>query len=302
MGSIIKMLQQEIFQGDEKMEIRIGEKIKKLRKSKNISQEVLAQYLGISFQAVSKWEKGDTMPDVALIPAIASFFGVSTDELFDFNTYEIEKRVMEICWEAAEYRDTDPEKGEKILLEGLKQYPGNDIILNNLLYVMRAPERSSEVISLCKSLIESTKYDDVKYDALRIMAETYRDMGELSSAKEAIEQIPEIYFTRNELGAQLLEGKDKYHDAVIQKSLSAQMLVDMMLALAEVYIERGLYEKAKSELSMIERVVEAMKDDIPLDASDLEFGDFGTEYGRTFYMYYGGEITGKAKKLLEKMQ
>ena len=64
------------------MEIRIGEKIKSLRKAKNISQEVLAKYLGISFQAVSKWEKGDTMPDVAMIPAIASFFGVSTDELF----------------------------------------------------------------------------------------------------------------------------------------------------------------------------------------------------------------------------
>lgn len=40
------------------MSIRIGEKIRSLRKQKNISQEVLAQYLGISFQAVSKWENG----------------------------------------------------------------------------------------------------------------------------------------------------------------------------------------------------------------------------------------------------
>ena len=283
------------------MEIKIGEKIKSLRKAKNLSQEVLAQYLGISFQAVSKWEKGDTMPDVAMIPAIASFFGVSTDELFDFNTYETEKRVMEICWEAAEFRETDPKKCEEILLEGLKQYPGNEVILNNLLYVMRTPDRNAEVIDLCKSLIEGAKYDDVKYDALRIMAETYKDMGELASAKEAVERIPEIYFTKNELGALLLDGRDKYYNAVIQKDLSAQMLVDMMFALAEVYVERGLVEKAKSELLHIEKIVEAMRDDIPLDDSDLEFADFGTEHKKTFYMYYGEEITAKARKLLEKI-
>ena len=71
--------------------IRLGEKIKSLRKQKNISQEVFANYLGVSFQAVSKWENGNTMPDVTMIPAIASFFGVSTDELFDFNLFEMEK-------------------------------------------------------------------------------------------------------------------------------------------------------------------------------------------------------------------
>ena len=73
--------------------IKLGEKIKSLRKQKNISQEVLANYLGVSFQAVSKWENDSTMPDVTMIPALASFFGVSTDELFDFNLFEMEKQV-----------------------------------------------------------------------------------------------------------------------------------------------------------------------------------------------------------------
>ena len=72
--------------------IKLGEKIKALRKGNNLSQEVFANYLGVSFQAVSKWETGNTMPDVTMIPAIASFFGVSTDELFDFNLFEIEKQ------------------------------------------------------------------------------------------------------------------------------------------------------------------------------------------------------------------
>ena len=152
--------------------IKLGEKIRNLRKQKNVSQEVLAQVLGVSFQAVSKWETGATMPDVALIPAIASFFGVSTDELFDFNLLEQEQKIMKLCREAANYRDVDPAKSEAMLREGLKQYPGNDIILNNLLYVMQTPERWEEVVTVCKSILEVTKDDEVKYDVLRILAKT----------------------------------------------------------------------------------------------------------------------------------
>ena len=63
----------------------------------------MAQYLGISFQAVSKWENDTAMPDVALIPVLASFFGVSTDELFDYNRLEVEQKIEEICIEAAKY-------------------------------------------------------------------------------------------------------------------------------------------------------------------------------------------------------
>lgn len=49
------------------MTTNLGTKIKQLRKNRNISQEVLAQYLGVSFQAVSKWETNSAMPDVSLI-------------------------------------------------------------------------------------------------------------------------------------------------------------------------------------------------------------------------------------------
>ena len=130
------------------MNFKIGENIRRLRKQRNISQEVLAQYLGVSFQAVSKWENGDNLPDLTMIPAIASFFEVSTDELFDFNVIETEKRVMELCTAAAEYRYSDPARSEQMLRDGLKQFPGNDIILTNMLYTMRAPERNQEVVDI----------------------------------------------------------------------------------------------------------------------------------------------------------
>ena len=243
------------------MNIKLGEKIKQLRKQKNISQEVLAQYLGVSFQAVSKWETGATMPDVTLIPSIASFFGVTTDELFDFNLLEIEKRVEQICDEAYIYRESDPARSEWILREGLKQFPGNDIILNNLLYTMRAPERNAEVVDLCKALIEGTRLEDVKYDALRILAETYKDMGEAGLVRSTLEQIPEIYFTRLQLEAELLSGKDRYRAASLQKDLSAGMLVDMCWFLMEYYEEIGETEKGCQQLLQAQKMLEILLED-----------------------------------------
>ncbi len=58
------------------------ERITNLRKDNGLTQEALASKLGISFQAVSKWENGLSCPDIALLPELADIFGVSIDELF----------------------------------------------------------------------------------------------------------------------------------------------------------------------------------------------------------------------------
>ena len=241
--------------------MKLGEKIKTLRKQKNISQEVLAQYLGVTFQAVSKWENGTTMPDVATIPAIASFFGVSTDELFDFNLYETQKQVEAIVDEHSRYWDTDKPKAEQIIRDGLKKYPGNDILLNCLIGVLELPGRSDEVISVAKALIESTRYDEVRFDAYRIMAEAYAAQGDLSAAKDAIEQIPEIYFTKLEVAARLLEGEDAYEAAQKQKNISAEGLIDMLIITAKHLMAQGEREKALSQLRIAQKVSEAFAED-----------------------------------------
>ena len=241
--------------------IKLGEKIKSLRKQKNISQEVFANYLGVSFQAVSKWENGYTMPDVTMIPAIASFFGVSTDELFDFNLYETEKQVEAIYRESWKYRCNDPAKAEQILREGLKRFPGNDIILNNLLYTLDYKTRADEVISLCKTLIESTKYDDVKYDACRILACCYKENGQNDLIKPTLEIIPEIYFSKLELMASLLDGEDSYEAAQKQKNLSAEDLIDMLIVAGKHLKEIGEIEKANSQFRIALKVMDAFEED-----------------------------------------
>lgn len=60
----------------------IAQNIRRLRRERNISQAALADALDISIQAVSKWECGNSSPDIALLPLIADFFGITIDELF----------------------------------------------------------------------------------------------------------------------------------------------------------------------------------------------------------------------------
>lgn len=244
------------------MNMKLGEKIRSLRKQKNISQEVLAQYLGVSFQAVSKWENGDNLPDVTIIPAIASFFDVSTDELFDFNRIEMENKVQQLCWDIAEYRYSQPEKAEADLRALLKQYPGNEIILNNLIYSLQINEKYPELITICKSLIETTKYDDCRYDAARILAETYKRMGEYELCKNAIDLIPEFFFSHREEKALLLEGEDMFMPAWQQKCQSLETLINMIIRLANYYKQKGDHASADHQIKQGKAILEILRDDI----------------------------------------
>ncbi len=65
----------------------IGKNISVLRKNKGIKQDVLAKFVGVSTQAVSKWENGG-VPDTELLPKIAEFFDVSIDKLFGRNNQD----------------------------------------------------------------------------------------------------------------------------------------------------------------------------------------------------------------------
>ncbi len=67
------------------MEIEVGKKISELRRNKNITQEKLAAELGVSVAAVSKWETGNSLPDILMLCSIADFFDITTDELLGRN-------------------------------------------------------------------------------------------------------------------------------------------------------------------------------------------------------------------------
>ncbi len=79
---LISILVYGYYGGMKMSAIIIGTQIKSLRKSKGITQRAFASALKVTPQAVSKWERNQSFPDISILPAIADYFGVSMDTLF----------------------------------------------------------------------------------------------------------------------------------------------------------------------------------------------------------------------------
>ena len=77
------------------MKLAIGENIRNFRKKNDLTQETLAERLGVTYQSVSRWENGTTYPDLELIPAISATLAVTVDELLGMPQIEKEKRAID---------------------------------------------------------------------------------------------------------------------------------------------------------------------------------------------------------------
>ena len=114
--------------------LKIGEKIKELRKSQDVTQEKLADYLNISYQAVSKWENGLALPDLSLIPALSNFFGVTSDYLLDISLDNKSEIIENVLKDARNYTHTgEIIKSIAIIEEALQTYPNEHKLLSDLI-------------------------------------------------------------------------------------------------------------------------------------------------------------------------
>lgn len=92
------------------MTLPIGERIRSLRKARGLTQEQLADRLGVSFQSVSRWESCATYPDMELLPAIAAYFGVTTDSLLGVPETKKEEEAARLLDELSVLsRDAQPD-------------------------------------------------------------------------------------------------------------------------------------------------------------------------------------------------
>ncbi len=97
----------------------IGENIATLRKNQGMTQESLSLAIGVSTQAISKWENNTNMPDISLLPVISSIFGVSIDELFGKSSEKTYYSFDEVC---------DRTNEEVLNILGNAFYDGNESV------------------------------------------------------------------------------------------------------------------------------------------------------------------------------
>ena len=94
----------------------VGQYIQYLRKQKGFSQKALAEYLSVSFQAVSKWENGDNLPDAAILLELADILDTTTDKILSGGNVVVRRKKK--------INIQDLREGSEAL-EKIKQYFGD---------------------------------------------------------------------------------------------------------------------------------------------------------------------------------
>ena len=280
------------------MSSTMGQIIKDLRKKNGFTQEELAERLGVTYQAVSKWENDTGMPDISQVVPLASIFGVSTDVLFGIaDTTENEE-----AWKIVQHASGIEKYGEvesylnayDILLDGLRKYPNNLIIMINCMNLgtslslpengwiyaeERAKEIASETIRQANFIIANSKNITDILSARQVLVFLYCTQGKFDLASNEARNFPPradltVYSNMAIVNEYMANYKRTATHLCSNIDYTLQAFENDIARLGKAYYNDGKYKDA---IAVYETFFEVMsvifKDEIPLSYHDFDSGD-----------------------------
>ena len=211
----------------------IGSTIKRLRREKDITQEQLAEYLGITSRAISQWECDRTSPDISQLPALCHIFDVSSDVLLGIdiekNNEEIKKYLdtaRDLCYQAKW------EEYTAILREANKKFPRDYKIMHNLAeaivneYSRKGIKEYEEVFDLCNRILSECTDSKIRYKTIETLGIAYDYAGKEDEMLKLANEMPRTYFSYENFmvyrwkGAEGFNERQKYMHFLVHELLS----------------------------------------------------------------------------------
>ncbi len=206
--------------------IKIGEKIRLLRKKNDVTQDKLADYLGVTPQAVSRWESGVCYPDMNALPSIADYFSVTMDELLCYTGVQKASKVKEYLAEVEHLLDRDKiTEALELLRRAMAEIPSDHSLqleaagvlslYAGMLEESGAGERVeaavnavlSEAVSLCRHILEDCTDDGLRDETKKTLCNIYaHQLGDLTQAEEIADQLHGMGVCREIIRATMLTG------------------------------------------------------------------------------------------------
>ncbi len=223
------------------MELTIGTNIKRLRTAKNRTQEQVAEAMNVTCAAVSKWERGETYPDITMLLPLANYFGVSMDELFGYESERSRKvalyfdQIMEMNHRNNGV-DTCMEECIAFARACLAEFPDDKKLLYALAAVLfnagyvrygehtlvdadgyntydterhRTYREWQEAIKLYEKLLPALDAGDLRNRTVRELVQLYVNMGEKEKALSVIETLPDMASCREFMLLKSCDGRER---------------------------------------------------------------------------------------------
>ena len=280
------------------MAMTMGQIIKELRKAHGFTQEELAERLGVTYQAISKWENDWGMPDISQIVPLATVFDVSTDYLFGIDHASETEEALKIISTAngvTEYGNLNTYlDAYDLLMDGLKKYPNNYMITYNCMSLgvslalpdngwmyaeARADEITSQTIRQANYIISSAKNVSDVLVARQNLVFLYTANGKYDAAiTEAIKFPVRTDLSLYSAMATVNGHMGNYENEAIclcsDIDYSLQALENNVARLGKAYFNNGNYTDAIEVYERFFAAVNAIfKDECPPPYHDFDSGD-----------------------------
>lgn len=272
------------------MKLTLGDKIKELRKRDDRKQEDLANALGVTNQAVSRWEANGGYPDMEIIPAIANYFGITIDELFGYEN-DRDKKVDSFIKQIKEMNsrnngvDINIDECLALAREAMIEFPANekimlclaDVLYNagyvrhgeyhlidaegyNVYDIERHRNYSEwrEAIVIYEKLLKTLEAGEMRNNALTNLTQLYLNMGESERALAAIESAPTIRGSYECMRINAFDGKRRAEacgEALLKLiCASAESIIGTMMAYEQNMSPRDKVQSIKSAISLFDHI------------------------------------------------
>lgn len=244
------------------MDLLIGKKIKQMRRELDLTQEELAAHLGISFQSVSKWERGDGYPDITMLPALSNYFKVSVDELLGVGELEMREQYREINHQWAENnRKGNHSDNVALMRSSLKAFPNDALLLVQLSTSLEKLEGSDEEklknlresIAVQEQILRYGEDSEVRGATMYNICFAYWKVGEHEKALEQAEKLPNLYKARENALVYFLRGEER-------KAIAREALTPMAWVIAHHLKALGEEENNPAYLRKAAQIMDILFD------------------------------------------
>lgn len=192
------------------MELIFDKCLREFLDKRGETQRELAEYLSISTQAVSKWCRGENLPDISLLPRIAAFLDVSIDELLGVGEIRKQEKIAEYCKKSVELGN----KGllgecEALWREAYKEFPNDMKVISQLSNAIFCNDGDRhETIELCEKVLKNSSDQSLRDSSLGILSYSYYALGDHDKAREYAEMGSNFWDSKDFLLESILEGDE----------------------------------------------------------------------------------------------